>query len=98
MQYLSSSEVVAFSVPTLIAETQGSSLSGMRSPVASIRVRPVNLSHRNTIPLGGVLEFQVLEAIVVWVDPDIVVPSSKVPSIWYGKDKGVPDIGDTPAL
>ena len=98
MQYLSSSEVVAFNVPTFIAETCGSSTSGMNSPDTTQRVRPLNLSLCNTVPLGGVLEFQVLEAVVVWVDPDVGVPSSKVPSTRYGKDMGFHDSWDIPSL
>ena len=35
----------------------------------------------NTDPLGLALEFQSWKAGVVWIDPDVVVPSSKVPSI-----------------
>ena len=57
----------------------------MNSPVVTIRVRPVTLSLLNTVPLRRVSEFQVLDGIVVWGDPDVVVPSSRyfLPLAWY---------------
>ena len=63
MQYLSSSEVVAFRVPTLIAETlafcsSGTELTGF-TPVQCSSCRSYVVL--DTVPLGRVSEVQVLE-------------------------------------